>query len=172
MLRLGHRGRYPAKTLTNPMEIALQPKNESSGFSIRDMLVFTAIISLATVLYIGHNPLGYFPFMAAIYFAGWKMLNLPASRLNRIVMMALSIALVSPLLLWYSSPETRAFNVRIGYQWNGSYAYPFFSLLPIPFLFFVWKCFRPKMTAFRYVIESCCECMLAIPLFTLFVVGL
>ena len=144
----------------------------ASGFSIRDIFIFTAIVAFATVLYVRYNPWGYFPFMAAIYFAGWRLLNTNTSRINRIVMMVFVIALVSPLLLWHSSPGTRAFNIRIGYQWHGSYLYPFFSLLPIPFLSFVWKTYRPKLTNTRFVIESIGECLLAIPLYTIFVLGI
>jgi len=154
-------------SMETPSSISTAP-----GFSIRDIFIFTALVALATVLYVNYNPLGYFPFMGAIYFAGWRFLNTTTSRMNRIAMMALAIAIVSPLLLWYSSPETRAFNIRIGYQWGGSYLYPFFSLLPIPFLSFIWKCFRPKLTSLRYVIESCCECLFLIPLYTLFVLGI
>lgn len=157
----------------NSMEVVPQ-KNDAadSRISIRDIVVFSTIFSLAAILHFHHNQWGYFPFMGAIYFAGWRLLNINISRTNRIVMMALAIAIVSPLLLWYSSPETRAFNTRIGYQWSGSYLYPFFSLLPIPYFLFIWKCFRPKITTLRYMIESCCECLVLIPLYTIFVLGM
>ena len=168
----GEPRRYAAYTLVNSIEVVSSQTNGKSCVSIRDILVFTAIASVAVALFVQHNPLAQFAFLAAIYFVGWRLLNINAGIANRIAMMALAIIIVSPLLLWYSPPERRAFNIRIGYQWGGSYLYPFFSLLPIPLLSFIYKCFRPKLTNRRYVIESGCECLFVIPLYTLLVLGI
>ena len=150
----------------------LPAPSPTSRISVRDILVFVTLAAVTTTLFISYPRWATIALLATIYICGWRLLNVNVNPIGKIMMLLVAIALLSPLLLWSSSPESRQFNQRIGYGWGGSYLYPYFAVLPVPILTFAWKCFRPNQTVLRYALESTCECFVLIPLYVLFIVGI
>ena len=127
--------------------------------------------AITTALFTSYTPGASFAFLATIYLCGWRLHSVNARPGIKIMLLLIAIAVLSPLLLWSSTPESREFNQRIGYGWGGSYFYPYFALLPIPILAFTWKCFLPPQTLVRYVLGSLVECFVLIPANILLIVG-